>query len=298
MIIENGQEKTIQSHENVLKTYKELKKILPIGYIKMRVSEGQKYSIQKNSVLNNLEKDKIKCISNKFLYNKNIYLYSDQNKEAEKFLTKIRKLHSQKKMSDIYQNNNEADIFKNQTNQNYNTNNINVNNINTLKNYVTNSTNINSINETDSFTDTYIGKGTFKSSMIKNCFMKKNVFLPSITHRLKFATPRYDRQVDGFLIRGVGKYSSKETTADNKEMTANENKNIYDTINLIKYNKLNNFNTNLSHINDDKKKELIIQTNGSNDKRSRGKNHFLDNIYNSKELKITGIKKITHRNKS
>ena len=44
MLQNNRRNKTINSHLEVFRTYKELKNLLPFGYIKTKVSESQKYS--------------------------------------------------------------------------------------------------------------------------------------------------------------------------------------------------------------------------------------------------------------
>ena len=49
----------------------------------------------------------------------------------------------------------------------------------------------------------------YKSSSIKNYVLKNNIYLPSITHRLKNNLPRYQRGNNCFLVNGIGKYSMK-----------------------------------------------------------------------------------------
>ena len=76
---DNTKIKAIKSHLGIFKTYKELQNILPFGYIKTRISPAQKYSFKKQSILINLEKEKIKEISptkitKNLLYNK-IYIF-------------------------------------------------------------------------------------------------------------------------------------------------------------------------------------------------------------------------------
>ena len=304
MLLDNKREKTIDNHKNIFKLYKELKTILPIGYIKTRVSQGQRYSIQKQSILNKLEKEKNKeiispsKITQNLFYNKNIYLFPDEN-EKKHFLTKIKKLNNPPKQLSLKIINNDSDII----NTTENTLNNNINNINIINNDLSNSINLNFQLEKDLFTDRYNSNRTFRSSTINNCFMKNNIFLPSITSRLKNNKPRYNRQSHGFLLKGLGKkffkdleynekHANKCTKIDEEIMTKNNK--MYETIKLIKNNNNNDdnndeYNDGIRYMSNDKKKFKINIHNGI---KSKFKKFLSQNNLKAKDLKITRIKKV------
>ena len=56
MLLDKKKEKIIDNHKRLYTIYKELKKSLPIGYMKTRVSKDQRYFIISQSILTKLEK--------------------------------------------------------------------------------------------------------------------------------------------------------------------------------------------------------------------------------------------------
>ena len=88
MMLYRNKNITFNSHLKIFKTYKELNKILPFSYIQTRVSPNQKYTF-KNQPLKKLEKEKrpIKITKN-ILYNKNIYIFSEENENIKKIINK------------------------------------------------------------------------------------------------------------------------------------------------------------------------------------------------------------------
>ena len=134
--------------------------------------------------------------------------------------------------------------------------------------------------------------------------MKNNIFLPSITHRMKNNLPRYNRQSDGFLLKGLGrtffknlKYKEKlvnnYTNIDEEILNKNNksnyiNKNKYKTIRLIKNNEKDDNNEDMKNISCDKYKKIKI--NNLNDIK-KFKKFLSENNLKVKEPKITGIKK-------
>ena len=58
MLLDIKKNNVIKSHIKIFKTFKELKKILPYGYIKTNLSKGQKFSFKNPTLLVGLEKEK------------------------------------------------------------------------------------------------------------------------------------------------------------------------------------------------------------------------------------------------
>ena len=298
MLLDNKREKTINNHKNVFKLYKELKKALPIGYLKTRVSKGQKYSIQKQSILTKIEKEKLKelitptKITKNLFYNKNIYLYSGKDEQAKNFLKKLQNLKKSSKQISL---NNDIDIF-NTPNNSLKTLDIK-NQSNLINNYLSNSKKIKSKEDDEINSISNNSRGYFRSTTINNCIMKNNIFLPSITNRLKNNSPRYERQKEGFLLEGLGKFSFKYLYSDERNNNVNECTNVdeetlknennkYETIKFIKNNNKKNFSCS--------QREIKLKINKNNDMKNNLKKIFLQNDL-AKDLKITGFKKINKK---
>ena len=300
MLLDNKREKTINNHKNVFKLYKELKKALPIGYLKTRVSKGQKYSIQKQSILTKIEKEKLKelitptKITKNLFYNKNIYLYSGKDEQAKNFLKKLQNLKKSSKQISL---NNDIDIF-NTPNNSLKTLDIK-NQSNLINNYLSNSKKIKSKEDDEINSISNNSRGYFRSTTINNCIMKNNIFLPSITNRLKNNLPRYERQNEGFLLEGLGKFSFKYLYSDERNNNVNECTNVdeetlknennkYETIKFIKNNYIDENMPSISCSH----REIKLKNNKKSDLKNNLKKIFLQNDSIAKDLKITGFKKI------
>lgn len=298
MLLDKKKEKIINNHKRLYNIYKELKKSLPIGYMKTRVSKGQKYFINSQSILTKLEKEKIKQlispakITKNLFYNKNIYLFSGENEKAKKIFKKMQSLKKPIKQISF---NNETDIINTATNNTK---------TNLFNKYITNSKNIkiiidtNSKNNNDVNSELTNSKKNFRSSTINNCIMKNNIFLPDITSRLKNNIPRYYRQSEGFLIEGVGKFSFKnyytedrkvnEYTHIDEDLLQNDKPIMYETIKVIKNNKKSDISEGVLNINNIKD----INIKKSNKIKISFKKFLVQNNLKAKELGITGFKKI------
>ena len=310
MIIENKKNKAFKSHLKLFKIYKELKSILPFGYIKTRVSPSQKYSFKKQHILLNLEKEKNKeksptKITKNLLYNKNIYIFSEENDKTKKIISKLKKYYSYNKPKKNFSIKNESNIIKDAKNSSDNSRNINNNNfvlnLNTiyLKNnkiYYLNGLKednncINDLKKNISRNEYDIIPNNirkyYRSSSINNCVMKNNIYLPSIINRLKNSLPRNQRNSSGFILNGFGIKHEK-----------NENINI------------NNSYLDINNVNDGKKYRFIKNKSGpvyllsydnKNDKQFdrniKGKKKNKSHLYKKKlkiydDIEIIGIKKI------
>ena len=122
--------------------------------------------------------------------------------------------------------------------------------------------------------------------------MKNNIYLPSITSRMKKSLPRYQRQNKGFLLNGLGKEYLKElnSLSNNKDDDQSGKR---------------NHNTIICKYKTDTGPEYI----GNSENKKRNKIHFVvnrlkrnksRNIKDTKKfdsIEITRIKKIIKRNK-
>ena len=133
-------------------------------------------------------------------------------------------------------------------------------------------------------------KINFKNSSINNCIMKNNIYLPSITSRLKKSLPRYQRQNKGFLLNGLGKEYLKELTSlsnnyDDEQNGKRTNNNI-----ICKY----KTDTGPEYVgNSENKKSNKINFVVNKIKRNKSRNKKETKLFDT--IEITRIKKIIKR---
>ena len=163
MLLDNKKNNVIKSHIKIFKTYKELKKLLPYSYIKTRVSKGHKFSFKNSPILMDLEKEKKEKkirtkITKNLVHNKIIYIFSDEDKNIQKIISRLKNNYLQhkninsfsvKRKSNIVNRNNSNLISKCNSNvisQSNSINNIDSNTsrkTNKINNYIINGNNIN-----------------------------------------------------------------------------------------------------------------------------------------------------------
>ena len=197
------------NHKYIYNTYKELNKLMPHNYLKIKVLASKKYNLPNKTIIDLIEtKYNPNIINNKKEKpKKNIYLFSSELNE-----------------NNISENSSLKDLFFLK-----NLKNISNRNKSNIKNY-NNSEIINSINNNKSKRR----KGIFNSKCINNFYLRNNIRLPEITQRMKFKIPRNEREKHGFKIIGneteenknnnnkmLKTYVRKISIADDK----NENKN-------------------------------------------------------------------------
>ena len=196
-----------ETHRRIFKTYEELKSILPFGFLKTRICLKPKYEIPNPPILKQIEKEKDKPLESSptlktqnLLYNKNIYLYSNDINDR-KIISKLKELKKENKRTSV-------SITKR------NENNIDSNTIN--NNFLLNNDNNDNDNNNNYEDRNLKTKYKYKTFSINNFNMKTNVCLPSITYRMKNKISRNMREKDGLSIRGIGLKSLERLNMDIK----------------------------------------------------------------------------------
>ena len=280
MMLNRNKNTTFITHLKIFKTYKELKKILPLGFIQTRVSPNHKYSF-KNHPLIKLGKEKRPTkITENLLSNKNIYISSEENKTSKINIYNLKNYYLKKNPKNIYAVKSESNIIKkNKKNFDILINLSNykkeIDNKNNNKKYCITGLNEKEKNKNGRRNDiiinsnSYAGSKFFRSSSINNCIMKNNIYLPSMTNRLKNSMPRYQRQNNGFILNGIGKDSLKELKI-----------NIFNNYNKNKFNEINEQNNILRKIIFIKSKNDSSYTKSYDIKNDS----IMNNIIKSKKL--------------
>ena len=200
-------------HLKLSQTYKELKSILPSGFIKTNIFSSKTIPLRKqNSNLINLKKQNKnnQSDSKELVANQNIYLFSDTNKNSKKIISKLKNYFS------FNTKKNKLNSFKSEINLDNNKFNsisvkktvripkiaYNIKSVNRLKNEdksnLNSKLNLNNIKLNYEFIAT---RKSFRSTSIDNSMMRNNICLPSLTERLKTKLPRYEREQYGLYLK-------------------------------------------------------------------------------------------------
>ena len=200
-------------HLKLSQTYKELKSILPSGFIKTNIFSSKTIPLrnQNNNLINLKKQNKNnKSDSKELVTNQNIYLFSDTNKNSKKIISKLKNYFS------FNTKKNKLNSFKSVSNLDNNKFNsisvkktvripkiaYNIKSVNRLKNEDTNNLNsklnLNNIKLNYEFIAT---RKSFRSTSIDNSMMRNNICLPSLTERLKTKLPRYEREQYGLYLK-------------------------------------------------------------------------------------------------
>lgn len=200
-------------HLKLSQTYKELKSILPSGFIKTNIFSSKTIPLrnQNNNLINLKKQNKNnKSDSKELVKNQNIYLFSDTNKNSKKIISKLKNYFS------FNTKKNKLNSFKSVSNLDNNKFNsisvkktvripkiaYNIKSVNRLKNEDTNNLNsklnLNNIKLNYEFIAT---RKSFRSTSIDNSMMRNNICLPSLTERLKTKLPRYEREQYGLYLK-------------------------------------------------------------------------------------------------
>lgn len=200
-------------HLKLSQTYKELKSILPSGFIKTNIFSSKTIPLrnQNNNLINLKKQNKNnKSDSKELVKNQNIYLFSDTNKNSKKIISKLKNYFS------FNTKKNKLNSFKSVSNLDNNKFNsisvkktvripkiaYNIKSVNRLKNEdksnLNSKLNLNNIKLNYEFIAT---RKSFRSTSIDNSMMRNNICLPSLTERLKTKLPRYEREQYGLYLK-------------------------------------------------------------------------------------------------
>ena len=280
----------IKVHLKLSKTLKELKRVLPSGYIKTNIFSARVNPIKHQPTLINLKKTN--NINNNYNskeitinQSKNIYMFSEGNKQSKKNITKLSNYFTiDKQMNNLHS-------FKNDNNlseKGYITprvaktikiptiikdNRIMLNMLKRKNKIKSNSKLcINDIKLNYEFNTT---RKNFKGLSIDNSLLKNNIDLPSITERLKSNLPRYDRQKFGLLLKNIRTNYIKNIDKNTLGKGIKTNKKYK----VIKFNK--SFNVKFKKNKSNTEKKEILESNS-----------FFKKIKSDDIVEIKSIKKI------
>lgn len=200
-------------HLKLSQTYKELKSILPSGFIKTNIFSSKTIPLrnQNNNLINLKKQNKNnKSDSKELVKNQNIYLFSDTNKNSKKIISKLKnyfsfntkknKLNSFKSVSNL--DNNKFNSISVKKTVRIPKITYNIKSVNRLKNEdksnLNSKLNLNNIKLNYEFIAT---RKSFRSTSIDNSMMRNNICLPSLTERLKTKLPRYEREQYGLYLK-------------------------------------------------------------------------------------------------
>lgn len=227
-----------QSHENIFKTYQELQRVLPNGFLKMKVFKNQKYPISKSSIIKEIEKNYNKKNIKKRIFSssQNINIFYNEN-EVDKNKIKILP-----KLKNGTQNDQNTDMPLNITNsQKSNNNKTNIFNYNNNSEIITyrnfREKNMKMIGVSCDM-KLKRNKGLYNSCSVNDIDMKKNIYLPRIIDRMKYSIPRNLRNNKGFIIKGNNAHNILDK---------------YKKLNFIKFK--NDMPTDMFFYNESKKQE-------------------------------------------
>ena len=202
-----------KSHENIFQTYKELKRILPNGYFKIKVFKKQRYPINKKSIINEMENNFYNINKNKFSSFQNINIFFNENNENNRKYKKIKYKRNNSIKESKTNNQNNLNLFS------YNNNYKNGNELITYRNFREKNMKIVGINCDIKMKR---NKGLYNSFSVNDIDLKKNIYLPKIIDRMKFNIPRNLRNNRNFIVSG---YDSKNIIDKYKELNFINNKN-------------------------------------------------------------------------
>jgi hypothetical protein len=285
----------VNMHFKLSQTLKELKTILPSGFLKTNIFSSSIIPIKHQSTLINLKKGKkIKDSNSKELpknNSNNIYTFSEgneRNKNSKKILSNLKnyfafnkpmkKIHSFKSNNNFSDNENSTPVIRQIVKipkLKYDFRYISV-----LRNKIKTKSklNLHNIKLNYEFNKT---RKNFKSTSIDNSMMKSNIFLPSLTKRLQSNLPRYEREEFGLLLK-----NSRINYTNHFNHIHKDNKNIiekgideYKKYKVIKFNKGLNVNIKKKKYNSERK-EMFVS------------NSFLNKIKMEDVVEIKSIKKL------
>ena len=291
-MLDKKRNEVITFHLQLSKTLKELKHLLPAGFMKNTYIYSPKVTTIKNkniSLISTKKSIKDEQEKNETVFiqtNKNVddsslgYATSEGNKSQKKILAKITNyfyfpFNKYKNMSKTARNYNNINFIDNNYMNKTKKKEIKIPKFRkTLKNLKE----LNNKYKTKSDMNFYLNdirfihplmtiRKNFKGSLIDNSMMKANMCLPTLTDRLKSKLPRYEREKYGFLLKNY------------KSDNYNKNEDSEKELQLKKYKLIN---VNKHYFKDNKLKK---------DKKIQLSNSFLKQMKMNESLDIKSAKK-------
>ena len=294
-MLDKKRNEVVNIHFKLSQTLKELKTILPSGFLKANIFSSSIIPIKHQSTLINLKKGKkIKTPkdsnSKELIQNKtnNLYTFSEGNEgknNSKKILSNLKnyfafnkpmkKIHSFKSNNNFSDNENSTPVIRRIVKipkLKYDFRYISV-----LRNKIKTKSklNLHNIKLNYEFNKT---RKNFKSSSIDNSMMKSNIFLPSLTKRLQSNLPRYEREEFGLLLKNSRINYTNHFNKVNKNIIE-KGIDEYKKYKVIKFNKGLNVNIKKKKYNSERK-EMILS------------NSFLNKIKMEDAVEIKSIKKL------
>ena len=294
-MLDKKRNEVVNIHFKLSQTLKELKTILPSGFLKANIFSSSIIPIKHQSTLINLKKGKkIKTPkdsnSKELIQNKtnNLYTFSEGNEgknNSKKILSNLKnyfafnkpmkKIHSFKSNNNFSDNENSTPVIRQivkipklKYDFRY---------ISKLRNKIKTKSklNLHNIKLNYEFNKT---RKNFKSTSIDNSMMKSNIFLPSLTKRLQSNLPRYEREKFGLLLKNSRINYTNHFNKVNKNIIE-KGIDEYKKYKVIKFNKGLNVNIKKKKYNSERK-EMILS------------NSFLNKIKIEDAVEIKSIKKL------
>ena len=294
-MLDKKRNEVVNIHFKLSQTLKELKNILPSGFLKANIFSSSIIPIKHQSTLINLKKGKkIKTPkdsnSKELIQNKtnNLYTFSEGNEgknSSKKILSNLKnyfafnkpmkKIHSFKSNNNFSDNENSTPVIRQIVKipkLKYDFRYISV-----LRNKIKTKSklNLHNIKLNYEFNKT---RKNFKSTSIDNSMMKSNIFLPSLTKRLQSNLPRYEREEFGLLLKNSRINYTNHFNKVNKNIIE-KGIDEYKKYKVIKFNKGLNVNIKKKKYNSERK-EMILS------------NSFLNKIKMEDAVEIKSIKKL------
>ena len=239
-----------QLHEQVFETYNSLKTILPKQLLKIQVLKNQRYSINKPTIMKEIEKDIISKNKNYLSSSQKINIYYNENQ-----LLKTKKIATLKKKKENRKSNiSEINKFMNKNPKQNNS--LQNNEIHTYKDFREKNMKILGVK-----CDIKLkrNRGMYNSFSVSDVDMKKNIYLPKIIDRMKYSVPRNLRNNQGLIILGNNIKNIVEKNKDtNFEL---KKKNLPTDLYFYQLKKMNNKFYNNGKINNINKNNDIGKNN-------------------------------------
>ena len=289
MLLDKKRNEVINMHLKLSKTFKELKWLLPSGFMKKtnihspRVIPIKTKNISLIDIIKKAKDEQVKNETDLSQTNKNIrYALSEENKSSKKMISNLKYYFNfpfnkyKNKMTSTkndFSKNFIDTIYKDKIKKRYKRIPIIKKTLNNIKEL----TNREKTSSVSNFNFNYFYyfnnnpfmtiRKNFKGCTIDNSMLKANMCLPTLTNRLKTKLPRSEREKYGFKLENYKEDENNKTESIKKL----EHKK-YKSINLRKY-----------YGNGKRKKDKKIQMTNS----------FLKNMKMDEPVEIKSIKKIS-----